>query len=167
MSKFFAAILIACASALVPASLGAKTPSAHKSAVPDAEDMDYASVSRTNPFEVVPAAGMELLEDVADGADAEMISDMISHAISGVANRQKDLTARDSPPMCSASSAMTSARHRQRSMAKVLKWRATKYRPATSSFSPGAIRAAAALGMWGLPLTTTPRQVKSPSSMQR
>lgn len=82
MSKFFAAILIACASALVPASLGAKTPSAHKSAVPDAEDMDYASVSRTNPFEVVPAAGMELLEDVADGADAEMISDMISDMIS-------------------------------------------------------------------------------------
>lgn len=45
------------------------------------EEMTYASVSRTNPFEIVPAAGMELLDDFSDGsADPNMVSDLISYA---------------------------------------------------------------------------------------
>lgn len=45
-----------------------------------AEDMTYASISRTNPFEIVPAAGMELLSDVESGENALMVADMISYA---------------------------------------------------------------------------------------
>ncbi|MDE5942136.1 MAG: C40 family peptidase [Muribaculaceae bacterium] len=46
----------------------------------DADEMTYASISRTNPFEIVPAAGMELLMD-EDGSEAsEMVADMISYA---------------------------------------------------------------------------------------
>ena len=42
--------------------------------------MNYASVLRTNPFEIIPAAGMELLEDVDNSVDAAMLSDMIAYA---------------------------------------------------------------------------------------
>ena len=46
-----------------------------------ADDMTLASVSKTNPFEIVPAAGMELLGDIDDGsADAAMIDDMLNYA---------------------------------------------------------------------------------------
>ena len=46
----------------------------------DVDEMTYASISRTNPFEIVPAAGMELLMD-EDGSEAsEMVADMISYA---------------------------------------------------------------------------------------
>ena len=43
------------------------------------EELTYASVSRTNPFEIVPAAGMELLDDLG-GGNSDMVADMISYA---------------------------------------------------------------------------------------
>lgn len=48
----------------------------------DAGDMHYASVSRTNPFEVVPAVGMELRGngDIDGLENAEMMADMIEYA---------------------------------------------------------------------------------------
>ena len=49
-------------------------------AVDGGDDMNYASVLRTNPFEIIPAAGMELLEDVDNSVDAAMLSDMIAYA---------------------------------------------------------------------------------------
>jgi len=51
--------------------------SAHEAA--EADEMHYARISKTDPFEVVPAAGMELLDDFG-GADSEMLSDMIAYA---------------------------------------------------------------------------------------
>ena len=45
--------------------------------------MHYASISHTNPFEIVPAAGMELLDDgilSAGEADPQMVSDMLGFA---------------------------------------------------------------------------------------
>jgi len=53
-------------------------------AADDAEaEMHYASISRTNPFEIVPAAGMELLDDgvvsVGD-ADPQMVADLLGFA---------------------------------------------------------------------------------------
>lgn len=44
-----------------------------------AEELTYASVSRTNPFEIVPAAGMELLDDLG-GGNSDMVADMIAYA---------------------------------------------------------------------------------------
>lgn len=43
------------------------------------EELTYASVSRTNPFEIVPAAGMELLDDLG-GGNSDMVADMIAYA---------------------------------------------------------------------------------------
>lgn len=45
------------------------------------DEMTLASVSKTNPFEIVPAAGMEILGDIADdAADFSMIEDMLGFA---------------------------------------------------------------------------------------
>lgn len=44
------------------------------------EDMTYASISKTNPFEIVPAAGMELLGSVCSGDNSEMVNDMLTFA---------------------------------------------------------------------------------------
>lgn len=47
----------------------------------DNDDMTLAAVSKTNPFEIVPAAGMELLGDINDGSvDFAMIDDMLNYA---------------------------------------------------------------------------------------
>lgn len=45
------------------------------------DEMNLASVSKTNPFEIVPAAGMEILGDIEDSsADFSMIEDMLGYA---------------------------------------------------------------------------------------
>lgn len=45
------------------------------------DDMTLAAVSKTNPFEIVPAAGMEILGDIDDSsADFAMIDDMLNYA---------------------------------------------------------------------------------------
>ena len=61
-----------------------KTVTAREAA--EAEEMTYASVSRTNPFEIVPAAGMELLEDLSDEAP-EIVNDLIAYAKSYMGTR--------------------------------------------------------------------------------
>lgn len=65
--------------AKTPASKAASTTV--KTAAQAAEgEMTYASISKTNPFEIVPAAGMEILEGVDAEDNAGMIADMISYA---------------------------------------------------------------------------------------
>lgn len=45
------------------------------------DEMHLASVSKTNPFEIVPAAGMELLGNIEEGqTDFAMVEDMIKYA---------------------------------------------------------------------------------------
>jgi cell wall-associated NlpC family hydrolase len=45
------------------------------------DDMKLAAVSKTNPFEIVPAAGMEILGDINDPAgDYAMVEDMLKYA---------------------------------------------------------------------------------------
>lgn len=84
MTKFLVAILAMFVSAVVPASAersaNAIKNSTKVSHSADAEDMTYASISRTNPFEIVPAAGMELLGDMEGSDNALMVADMISYA---------------------------------------------------------------------------------------
>ncbi len=89
MAKFIIALFTMLVAVAVPASAARKSGavkndgSGNVSQSADAEDLTYASISRTNPFEIVPAAGMELLGDIddADNADnALMIADMISYA---------------------------------------------------------------------------------------
>lgn len=46
----------------------------------DADDMSYASVSRTNPFEIIPSAGMALFDDVDAAENSAMLADMIAYA---------------------------------------------------------------------------------------
>jgi len=56
-----------------------KTVTATQAAEDD--EMNLASVSKTNPFEIVPAAGMEILGDIEDSsADFAMIDDMLNYA---------------------------------------------------------------------------------------
>ena len=43
-------------------------------------DLTYASISKTNPFEIVPAAGMEVLDDIDNSEAAIMAADMIEFA---------------------------------------------------------------------------------------
>ena len=48
----------------------------------EADEMTLAAVSKTNPFEIVPAAGMEILGDI-EGTSADdfaMIDDMLNYA---------------------------------------------------------------------------------------
>lgn len=59
----------------------ATSPNSSSAHVPDSDEMTYASVSHGNPFEIVPAAGMEVLDmSDEDGVDKELVSDMISLA---------------------------------------------------------------------------------------
>lgn len=44
------------------------------------DEMSYAAISRTNPFEIVPAAGMELIEDLDGEDNTAMLNDMIAYA---------------------------------------------------------------------------------------
>lgn len=46
------------------------------------EDLHLASVSKTNPYEIVPAAGMEILGNVGEDSEADfaMIDDMLQYA---------------------------------------------------------------------------------------
>lgn len=79
---------------------GAKKARAGKSARPaaaakakvqqSAEEGDqlYASISKTNPFEIVPAAGMELLQD-GDSETALMANDMIAYAKKFIGTRYR------------------------------------------------------------------------------
>ncbi len=47
----------------------------------EADEMSLAAVSKTNPFEIVPAAGMEILGEIDDqSADFAMIDDMLNYA---------------------------------------------------------------------------------------
>lgn len=47
---------------------------------PAKEEMHLASVTKTNPFEIVPAAGMELLGNIDDQGDFAMIDDVLQYA---------------------------------------------------------------------------------------
>ena len=83
MTKILTTLLIALVAAVVPAAAVNKntsskntTSTAHQAA--DTDEMTYASISKTNPFEIVPAAGMELLEGVNDSETSVMVADMIS-----------------------------------------------------------------------------------------
>ena len=67
---------------LTPPSQHAKTHTVAASrAAAEAEEMNLASVSRTNPFEIVPAAGMELLSEPGQSAEsAALTADMLGFA---------------------------------------------------------------------------------------
>ena len=89
MSKILTAIFIGVFAAALPVEAARKGATIKKvacasvevlDAVDGGDDMNYASVLRTNPFEIIPAAGMELLEDVDNSVDAAMLSDMIAYA---------------------------------------------------------------------------------------
>lgn len=54
------------------------------------DEMHYASISRTNPFEIVPAAGMEIVDDgiVSYGdADPQLVADLLGYARSFMGTR--------------------------------------------------------------------------------
>ncbi|MDE6438307.1 MAG: C40 family peptidase [Muribaculaceae bacterium] len=51
------------------------------------EELSYAAISKTNPFEIVPAAGMEILDLSDDGA--EWASDMIEFARKFIGTRYR------------------------------------------------------------------------------
>lgn len=75
--SFVSFMLVAVINAAAAKPASQKNSSAK---LPATEEMNLASISKTNPFEIVPAAGMELLEDL-DAADNErMVADMISFA---------------------------------------------------------------------------------------
>ncbi len=75
--SFVSFMLVAVMNAAAAKPASQKNSSAK---LPATEEMNLASISKTNPFEIVPAAGMELLEDL-DAADNErMVADMISFA---------------------------------------------------------------------------------------
>jgi cell wall-associated NlpC family hydrolase len=89
MSKILTAIFICVFAAALPVEAARKGATIKKvacasvevlDAVDGGDDMNYASVLRTNPFEIIPAAGMELLEAVDNSVDAAMLSDMIAYA---------------------------------------------------------------------------------------
>lgn len=60
-----------------PARTSATAAAAHAA---DAEEMHLAAISKTNPFEIIPAAGMEILGDIDNGADMAMIDDLLQYA---------------------------------------------------------------------------------------
>lgn len=75
----YKAIVISIISFFVAAlPMAAQKKSTHKAH--DAGEMTYASISKTNPFEIVPAAGMELLDGDSGSEGALMAADMISFA---------------------------------------------------------------------------------------
>lgn len=86
MTKILTTLLIALVAAVAPVAAANKnthsknttTTTARQAA--ETDEMTYASISKTNPFEIVPAAGMELLEDIDDSETSVMVADMISYA---------------------------------------------------------------------------------------
>lgn len=59
----------------------AKATSSVAAKAQENEEMTLAAVSKTNPFEIVPAAGMEILGDIDDAsADFSMVDDMLDYA---------------------------------------------------------------------------------------
>lgn len=89
MKKNILALLIAFVVAVASASADNKagvgksslTTTVDASEVADEGELTYASISRTNPFEIVPAAGMELLGEIDEESEnALMVADMISFA---------------------------------------------------------------------------------------
>lgn len=93
MTRYLLTIMLCMAVAVLPAGAVRKHTATTKnsttksrteqtrtvSAEDAEEELTYASVSRTNPFEIVPAAGMELLDDLG-GGNSDMVADMISYA---------------------------------------------------------------------------------------
>ncbi len=86
MQKFLTAILVCliggtllsgAAEKVVPGKKAASTVSVREASQ---GELSYAAISRTNPFEIVPAAGMEVIEDVEGDDNAEMLADMIAYA---------------------------------------------------------------------------------------
>lgn len=89
MSNKLTAIIVLFIAAILPMSAANKhakknsrtpaTVAAQKAA--DADEMNLASVSKTNPYEIVPAAGMEIFSDITDdAADFAMVEDMLGFA---------------------------------------------------------------------------------------
>ncbi len=79
---------------MIAAALGAAAakPATHEKKhsnadLPTTEEMNLASISKTNPFEIVPAAGMELLEDLDEADSQRMVADMISFAKKHIGTR--------------------------------------------------------------------------------
>lgn len=89
MSNKLTIIIMLLIAAVLPMSAAKKhatknssTP-AHVAAqqAQDADEMNLASVSKTNPYEIVPAAGMEIFSDITDdGVDFAMVEDMLGFA---------------------------------------------------------------------------------------
>lgn len=86
MSRFLATIMTGLFLAVLPVS-GAKPVAQTKnpihrisSELPADEEMTYASISRTNPFEIVPAAGMSITDEISDDDMSLMADDMIAFA---------------------------------------------------------------------------------------
>lgn len=55
--------------------------------LPADEELTYASISRTNPFEIIPAAGMAIHNAIADEDLSLMAEDMISFAKKHIGTR--------------------------------------------------------------------------------
>lgn len=84
----FAVLLAAAAMPASAAKPAGKTQARTVTAAEAAEEeLSYASISRTNPFEIVPAAGMEILELEEDGA--EWAGDMIAFAKKFIGTRYR------------------------------------------------------------------------------
>lgn len=87
MTKILTTLLIALVAAVAPVAAANKnthskntTTATTARQAAETDEMTYASISKTNPFEIVPAAGMELLEDIDDSETSVMVADMISYA---------------------------------------------------------------------------------------
>lgn len=83
MIRFLTTLMLGLLVAVLPMDAARKqhnTKASKSHSVAAEEDMTYASVSKTNPFEIVPAAGMELFDEVADNEAAVMAGDMIAFA---------------------------------------------------------------------------------------
>lgn len=87
MTKILTTLLIALVAAVAPVAAANKnthskntTTATTAREAAETDEMTYASISKTNPFEIVPAAGMELLEDIDDSETSVMVADMISYA---------------------------------------------------------------------------------------
>lgn len=83
MIRLLSTLIIALVVAALPAGAVQKNNASGQASarsVDADEELTYASVSKTNPFEIVPAAGMELLDDLSDNETAVMAGDMIAFA---------------------------------------------------------------------------------------
>ena len=83
MIRFLTTLMLGLLVAVLPMDAARKshyTKASKSRSVATEEEMTYASVSKTNPFEIVPAAGMELFDEVADNEAAVMAGDMIAFA---------------------------------------------------------------------------------------